>query len=100
MKGLQDIEQLFALPQIAKWLAISTIAGVLCGTASAALLALLEWATNWREAHLWIIALLPLGGLLSGLIYHYFGKSVEAGNNLLLEEVHSGSCKKLGDRWC
>lgn len=89
MKGLQDIEQLFALPQIAKWLAIATVAGILCGTASAALLASLEWATNWREAHLWIIALLPLGGLLSGLIYHYFGKSVEAGNNLLLEEIHN-----------
>jgi len=89
MKGLQDIEQFFALPQIVKWLAIATVAGVLAGTASAALLASLEWATNWREAHLWIIALLPLGGLLSGLIYHYFGTSVEAGNNLLLEEIHN-----------
>jgi H+/Cl- antiporter ClcA/PII-like signaling protein len=89
MKGLQTIEQFFALPQIAKWLAIATVAGALCGTASAALLASLEWATNWREAHLWIIALLPIGGLLSGLIYHHFGKSVEAGNNLLLEEIHN-----------
>jgi H+/Cl- antiporter ClcA len=35
-----------------------------------------------------MLMLLPLGGLLSGLIYHYVGKSVEAGNNLLLEEIH------------
>ncbi|MBW4468925.1 MAG: voltage-gated chloride channel family protein [Stenomitos rutilans HA7619-LM2] len=83
------IEQVFALPQTAKWLAIATVAGVLCGTASAALLASLEWATDWREAHHWVIALLPLGGLLSGLIYYYFGRSVEAGNNLLLEEIHN-----------
>ncbi|XGV95608.1 MAG: voltage-gated chloride channel family protein [Leptolyngbya sp. BL-A-14] len=89
MKRLQDIEQLAALPQIMKWLAIATVAGVLCGTASAALLVSLEWATDWREAHRWIIALLPLGGLLSGLIYHYVGKTVEAGNNLLLEEIHN-----------
>ncbi len=89
MKRLQEIEQFFALPQIAKWLAIATIAGMLAGTASAILLASLEWATDWRESHLWIIALLPLGGLLSGLIYHHFGKSVEAGNNLLLEEIHT-----------
>jgi H+/Cl- antiporter ClcA/PII-like signaling protein len=89
MKARQDSEQLFALSHIAKWLAIATIAGILAGTASAILLASLEWATDWREAHLWIIALLPLGGLLSGLIYHYFGKSVEAGNNLLLEEIHN-----------
>lgn len=88
MKGLQRIEALSALPQIAKWLAIATLAGILAGTASAILLASLEWATNWRDAHLWIIALLPLGGLLSGLIYHSVGKSVEAGNNLLLEEIH------------
>jgi H+/Cl- antiporter ClcA/PII-like signaling protein len=89
MKARQDSEQLFALSHVAKWLAIATIAGILAGTASAILLASLEWATDWREAHLWIIALLPLGGLLSGLIYHYFGKSVEAGNNLLLEEIHN-----------
>ncbi|HEY9641555.1 MAG TPA: voltage-gated chloride channel family protein [Coleofasciculaceae cyanobacterium] len=89
MKGLKDIEQFWAVPQTVKWLAIATLTGTLAGTASAALLAALEWATQWRESHLWIIALLPLGGLLSGLIYHYFGKSVEAGNNLLLEEIHN-----------
>jgi hypothetical protein len=26
---------------------------------------------------------LPVGGFLTGLLYHYFGKDVEAGNNLL-----------------
>jgi H+/Cl- antiporter ClcA len=61
---------------------------VLVGTASAILLVALEWATVWREAHRWIIWLLPLGGLLSGLMYHYWGQSVEPGNNLLLEEIH------------
>ncbi|MBI4782725.1 MAG: voltage-gated chloride channel family protein [Oscillatoriophycideae cyanobacterium NC_groundwater_1537_Pr4_S-0.65um_50_18] len=86
--SLRNIEQILALPQTAKWLAIATLVGILTGTASAVLLAALEWATDWRETHLWIIALLPLGGLLSGLIYHHWGKSVEAGNNLLLEEIH------------
>ncbi|MBF2076237.1 MAG: chloride channel protein [Synechococcales cyanobacterium C42_A2020_086] len=89
MKGLQDIEQFFARPQIAKWLAIATIAGVLAGTALAALLASLEWATDWHEAHWWIIALLPLSELLSELIYHHFGQSVKADNNFLLEEIHN-----------
>ncbi len=59
------------------------------GTASAIFLISLEWATNWREAHPWIIALLPIAGLVVGLIYFYFGKSVESGNNLLLENIHS-----------
>jgi H+/Cl- antiporter ClcA len=62
--------------------------GILAGTASAVLLASLEWATEVREAHVWLIALLPLAGLAVGLIYKHFGQSVEAGNNLLLEEIH------------
>jgi H+/Cl- antiporter ClcA len=30
--------------------------------------------------------LLPLGGLLIGFLYHYYGKNIVKGNNLLLEE--------------
>lgn len=86
---MRRIELLGALPHLIKWLPISLIIGILAGTASAALLASLEWATDWRESHQWIIALLPIGGFLSGWIYHRFGGSVEAGNNLLLEEIHN-----------
>ncbi len=71
-----------------RWAAISVAVGILAGTASAALLVSLEWATRTREAHLWLIALLPLAGLAVGLIYKHYGTSVEAGNNLLLEEIH------------
>jgi H+/Cl- antiporter ClcA len=77
-----------AIPDLVKWLLISVTIGILTGTSSAVLLATLDWATGWREAHRWMVMLLPVGGLLSGLIYHYLGKSVEAGNNLLLEEIH------------
>ncbi len=77
-----------AIFDLVKWLLISVTIGILTGTSSAALLAALDWATGWREAHSWLLLLLPIGGLLSGLIYYYLGKSVEAGNNLLLEEIH------------
>ncbi len=77
-----------SISELVKWLAIGWTIGSLAGTASAALLATLEWATAWREAHRWIIWLLPLGGLLSGLVYHQWGRNVEAGNNLLLAEIH------------
>jgi H+/Cl- antiporter ClcA len=77
-----------AIANLVKWLSISVTIGILTGTSSAVLLATLDWATGWREAHSWMLMLLPVGGLLSGLIYHYLGKSVEAGNNLLLEEIH------------
>ena len=72
-----------------RWAGISIVVGTLAGTASAALLVSLDWATAVRESHVWIIALLPVAGLLIGLLYHHFGKSVEAGNNLLLDEIHN-----------
>ncbi|BAZ41895.1 Cl- channel voltage-gated family protein [Calothrix sp. NIES-4101] len=89
MKKLSQLEQVVILPQLSKWLIISFVIGILSGIGSAVLLASLEWSTNWRESHLWIIALLPLGGFISGWIYYRFGERVEAGNNLLLEEIHN-----------
>ncbi len=79
---------LLGIFDLVKWLSISVTIGILTGTSSAALLAALDWATGWREAHRWVLLLLPIGGLLSGLLYYYLGKSIEAGNNLLFEEIH------------
>ena len=52
-----------------RWTALSVAVGVLAGSASALLLASLEWATAVRESHVWLIALLPLAGLATGLMY-------------------------------
>lgn len=79
----------FTFLNAVKWLVISLIIAVLAGTASALFLFSLDWVTHWRESHLWIIAFLPFGGFLMGMIYHKFGKSVEAGNHLLIDEIHT-----------
>jgi H+/Cl- antiporter ClcA len=71
-----------------KWLLLTSLVSVAVGSASAFFLVALDWATNWRESHPWIIALLPLGGFFIGWLYHSVGKSVEAGNNLLLDTIH------------
>jgi H+/Cl- antiporter ClcA len=68
------------------WLFITAVVGVLSGSASAFFLVSLDWVTQYRENHNWVIWCLPLGGLLIGLSYHYLGKEVAKGNNLLLEE--------------
>ena len=73
---------------ILKWTLISSLIGLLVGSASAGFLISLDWVTNFRESHLFIIAFLPLSGLLIGLLYHYYGKDVEAGNNLIIENIH------------
>ena len=72
-----------------KWLVICLIAGALIGSASALLLVSLDMATDYRESHLWIIAGLPVAGLLIGLMYHHWGSDVTKGNNELIEEIHT-----------
>jgi H+/Cl- antiporter ClcA len=69
-----------------KWIFICVLIGVLSGCASAFFLVSLEWATQYRDHHNWIIWLLPMGGLCIGLGYHFYGTEVVKGNNLLLEE--------------
>ncbi|WP_255039595.1 voltage-gated chloride channel family protein [Lacihabitans soyangensis] len=77
-----------ALPYVLKWTLITAFIGILAGSASAGFLISLDYVTNLRESNLWLIALLPIAGLVVGLMYQYYGKDVEAGNNLLLENIH------------
>jgi len=72
-----------------QWILICILIGVFSGSASAFFLVALEWVTQTRENNNWIIWLLPIGGLVIGLGYHYWGKSVVKGNNLLLEEYEN-----------
>lgn len=72
---------------ISKWLLIATLVGIFVGSASAFFLSSLHWAENIRESNKWVIWLLPLAGMLVGMLYHYFGKNAEAGNNLLIDTV-------------
>jgi H+/Cl- antiporter ClcA len=74
---------------IVKWIFICLLIGVFSGCASAFFLVSLEWVTQYRENHNWIIWLLPVGGLSIGLLYHFYGGSVVKGNNLLLEEYEN-----------
>ena len=72
-----------------KWILICFLIGILSGSASAFFLVSLEWVTQFRIHHYWIVWLLPFGGLIVGLSYYYWGESVVKGNNLLLEEYES-----------
>lgn len=81
-------ELLQTLRYLLRWVPVSIVTGFMGGTASALLLVSLTWATETRESHRWLIALLPLAGLAVGCMYRYLGTSVEAGNNLILAEVH------------
>lgn len=71
-----------------KWCLLGGAVGLLSGAASAAFLSSLGLATAAREGHPWLLWLLPVAGMAIGWIYDRFGRSVEAGNNLLLERIH------------
>ena len=83
----QNLKQI--LLTIFKWIFICVLIGIFSGSASAFFLVSLEWVTQFRIHHDWIIWLLPFGGLLVGLSYYYWGESVVKGNNLLLEEYEN-----------
>lgn len=70
------------------WLGLGTLVGILAGSASAGFLALLDWATQTRDSHLWLLAFLPLAGFGIGYVYHHYGANSVKGNNLLLEELY------------
>ncbi len=89
LEHLQFSTYQILLKYLLKWLIIAIIGGALVGSASALLLTSLNWATDTREANKWIIWLLPIGGLVVGLMYHYWGKTVVKGNNQLIEELHT-----------
>ncbi len=81
-------EHLATLKQLGVWVALAIPAGLLGGSASAFFLWALEWVTDLRLEHGWLLFLLPIGGFGIGWIYHHLGKDAEGGNNTLLEHIH------------
>ena len=74
-----------------QWLWLGTAVGIACGAASAAFLVLLEHATELRSSHEYLVYTLPLAGVLIGLAYERWGKSIKGGNNLVLDTIHEGA---------
>jgi H+/Cl- antiporter ClcA len=71
-----------------KWLLYSALGGALSGCASSLFLYLLNKATSFRSTHHHLIFFLPLAGFLIGWAYHQYGKGLESGNNLVIDEIH------------
>lgn len=88
MKPSKHPEQIDLLPYMGKWLLLASAVAALAGSASAFFLFALDWATATRVSHRWLIWLLPVAGFVVGWLYLRFGQHVEAGNNLLIDEIH------------
>lgn len=77
-----------AIRQVLRWTLLAVPVGLVAGSASALFLWSLERATELQWANPWLLWLLPVGGVIVGLLYHYFGRGSEKGNNLLIDEIH------------
>jgi H+/Cl- antiporter ClcA/PII-like signaling protein len=71
-----------------RWLALIVPMAVVVGSACAFFLWSLDLLTNVRFAHPWLLYFLPLAGVGVGFLYHYYGRSVEGGNNLIMDQIH------------
>jgi len=68
-------------------LSMGSVIGVLSGAASALFLWMLDRVILLRTHHLWLVALLPILGILSAWIYQRWGRGSERGGALILDEV-------------
>jgi H+/Cl- antiporter ClcA len=76
------------LTALGKWLVFGTLVGVICGSASALFLWMLELATSLRVQHEQLVFALPVAGLVIGLAYERFGQAFRAGSNLIIDTIH------------
>jgi H+/Cl- antiporter ClcA len=76
---------------VARWVALAIVVGVFSGILSAAFIESLDWATDTRIANDWLLYTLPLCGLLVAGSFHYLGRGLERGNNLVIEQIHEHS---------
>ncbi|EGD60263.1 putative chloride channel voltage gated family protein [Novosphingobium nitrogenifigens DSM 19370] len=82
-------DDLFAIVRsILRWAILIVPMAALVGSVCAAFLWSLDAVTKIRFDHPWLLFLLPVGGAVIGLAYHWLGKSVEGGNNLIVEQIH------------
>lgn len=88
MKHFHPLIHARSVWQLLKWSALVIPPAILAGSSSAFFLWALERVTQLRWQHPWLLFLLPVGGLLVGLMYHWLGRSAERGNNLIMDEIH------------
>lgn len=73
---------------VARWTLLLVPMAVAVGSLCAAFLWSLDVATRARFDHPWLLFLLPVGGAGVALLYRLTGRTVEAGNNLIVEQIH------------
>ena len=82
-------ERLFILSHLFRWTLLVIPVALAAGSLVALFLWLLDIAISFRFAHPWLLFLLPLSGVIIYFLYKRLGKNSEAGNNLIMDEIHT-----------
>ncbi len=87
-KFAYSFEQFNIARHLLYWTILVIPVSITVGSLVALFLWLLDVATAVRWNNIWLIFLLPLSGLLITFLYKTFGKNSDAGNNLIMDEIH------------
>lgn len=87
-KNRYFFEQIKIAQHLWYWTVLIVPVSIATGSLVALFLWLLDMATATRWQHVWLVFLLPLAGLLITFLYKNYGKNAEAGNNLIMDEIH------------
>lgn len=81
-------EHLSITKHLLRWTLLSIPVAFIAGSLVALFLWLLDRVTELRWHNGWLLYLLPAAGVLIYFIYKYAGKKADAGNNLIMDEIH------------
>jgi len=87
-KFQQAFEQFEILKYLFRWILLVTPVAIVTGSIIALFLFLLDQATLLRWKYEWLLYLLPFAGVVIVALYRFKGKNSDAGNNLVMDEIH------------
>lgn len=90
-KNIFIIEQLAIAEHQLRQISLVTPVAIIAGLVVAFFLWLLDTVTHIRWSNNWLIYLLPFAGIIITLLYKSLGRGTEAGNNLIIEEIHEST---------
>jgi H+/Cl- antiporter ClcA len=90
IKKIRNNFEHFAIAiHLVKWTLLVIPVSIITGSLVALFLWLLDKSINFRWAHPWLLYLLPAAGVFIYFLYKLWGKNSEAGNNLIMDEIHA-----------
>src|SRR5437899_2637239 len=84
----RSLEHFLIVSHLFRWTVLVIPVSLTVGSLVALFLWLLDEAIQLRWNNPWLLFFLPLAGVLIWALYTYLGKNADAGNNLIMDEIH------------